>query len=164
MKKILIPSVLLVAFAGLVAVKKIKQNTADITTARERVAIDTTGGYAMLRQRCFICHAPAVKEGMNHDNMQAPPMPGVKMHYLRRYPRKEDFVRAVREWVKKPDKEKSLMPGAIKKFGLMPAFPYPDADLEKMAAVIYDRIHIPKGHRGRGRNGRCGGGKCGGGH
>ncbi len=171
MKKILVLLLGIFVLAGLGLTRKGVKKEIKPSTYVEILPVNTTGGYAMLRQRCFICHASAFKEGMNHKDMQAPPMPAVKMHYLRRYPQKEDFIRAVRQWVKKPTVEKSLMPGARKKFGLMPAFPYPDEDLEKMAAVIYDRIPIPQGrhernpqHHERCGSGQCGGGKCGNGH
>ena len=94
-------------------------------------------GYTLLKQRCFICHNEKPAYG-NHEGLTAPPMPGVKMHYLRKYKNKEDFIRAVTEWVKKPSEDRSIMPGAIKEFGLMPAFPYPDEELQKIAEALYN--------------------------
>jgi hypothetical protein len=43
------------------------------------------------------------------------------------YPQREDFVQQIIDWVEYPDKDVSLMRGAIKKFGLMPKLPYRNA-------------------------------------
>jgi hypothetical protein len=124
-------------------------------TSVAQVADSSTGiqedGYTLLKQRCFICHQEKPAYG-NHADLKAPPMPGVKMHYLKKYPRKEDFIRAITEWVKNPSADKSIMKGAIDEFGPMPPFPYPDDELHKIAGAIYD-LPVPKGH-GKGKCGR----------
>jgi len=113
----------------------------------------TADGYTLLKQRCYICHLERPVHGDTTVQMQAPPMMGVKRHYLEKYPDKEDFVRAITQWVKHPDSTKALMPGAVREFGLMPAFPYSDADLRKIAEAIYDQIPNP------GPNHKCGEGR-----
>jgi hypothetical protein len=109
-------------------------------------------GYTLLKQRCFICHREQPAYG-KHEGLTAPPMPGVKMHYLRKYKNKEDFIRAVTEWVKNPSEDKSIMKGAVKRFGLMPAFPYPDDELRKIAEALYN-LPLPEKHGMM----KCGGG------
>lgn len=117
------------------------------------VADSGSDGYTLLKQRCYICHIERPDAQTDHSKMQAPPMMGVKRHYLQKYPAKKDFVRAITEWVKHPDSTKALMPGAIREFGMMPAFPYPDEELQKIAEAIYDKVPNPgPGHK-------CGGGR-----
>jgi len=40
--------------------------------------------------------------------------------------------------VKSPSPERTLMPGAVKKFNLMPALPYSDEDLAVIAEYIFE--------------------------
>ncbi|NWK54276.1 hypothetical protein HW115_01540 [Verrucomicrobiaceae bacterium N1E253] len=47
------------------------------------------------------------------------------------------FVKSVSDWVKKPDPQKSKMPGAIRRFKLMPTFPIPEEEIKKIAEYIY---------------------------
>jgi mono/diheme cytochrome c family protein len=104
--------------------------------------------------RCLICH------GDNQAGQQrlAPPFAMVKMHYQ---DLDEDaFIKAVSAWVKTPDKEKSKMPGAINRFGLMPALPYPDADVAAIAKYLYKTDFEMPGQGGKGM-GRGQGGGCG---
>jgi hypothetical protein len=41
--------------------------------------------------------------------------------------------------VEYPDKDVSLMRGAIKKFGLMPKLPYTQEEVKKVAEFLYDK-------------------------
>ena len=83
---------------------------------------------------CTACH----KETFT-DPMLAPPMAMVKDHYSRLFKNdKEGFVQAVVEWVKAPQQEKTLMPGAIRNFKIMPALPLPDEDLRAIATYLYE--------------------------
>jgi len=109
----------------------------------------------LLKTRCYVCHTEKPGE-VPENQMKAPPMWGVRMHYIRRYPDKTVFIQRIKEWVKHPEKSKSLMPGAIKRFGLMPALPYPDEELTRIAEAIY---HLPKPSMMQRH--RCGGGRCG---
>ena len=80
-----------------------------------------------------------------------------KMHYLRAYDTKEEFVDAMVNWIQNPDEQNALMPGAVKRFKVMPKLPLPTEDLEKIASYIYDNnIEEPvwmeehmKGKKGR---------------
>lgn len=81
--------------------------------------------------RCLICHGNAQKG----QQRLAPPMAMVKRHYQSL--NKQEFEQAVLAWVKSPDPKKSRMPGAIRRFKLMPAFPIPDEEMKKIARYIY---------------------------
>ncbi|MDQ8184669.1 cytochrome c [Pelagicoccus sp. SDUM812002] len=90
-------------------------------------------GKQKFEQVCFACHkyerGPA---------MIAPPAFAIQMHYGDRYGKDEAaFREAVIHWARLPDRSKTLMPGAITKFNLMPPLPLPDADLDMIAAYLY---------------------------
>ena len=96
-----------------------------------------TKGYALMKQKCFICHIEK-PDPSKKDKMIAPPLARVQEHYKPSYPSKEEFVKAVTAWVKNPSESKTLMPGSVRKFKLMPKLPYEDADLKLIAETLYD--------------------------
>lgn len=79
----------------------------------------------------------------------APPIFAVKNHIIAEHPERDDFVQRVISWVKSPDEEKALMPGAIRKFGLMPAMPQlSDDDLQAVAEYLYDTdMNLPEWYK-----------------
>lgn len=91
-------------------------------------------GAKVYQSACMSCHTLAAKEeGI------APPLFGVKDHVIKAYPERTAFIKRVVDWVKAPNANDVLMPGAVKKFGLMPAqTQLSDADLQAVAAFIYD--------------------------
>jgi len=66
-----------------------------------------------------------------------PPIIAVKRHYLGTYSDEQSFVKAVADWVEKPDESKTLMRGAIRRFKIMLPMPFPRADVEKIASYIF---------------------------
>ncbi len=91
-------------------------------------------GKKLMENNCYACHNPKTSE----ENMIAPPFVAVKMHYISEDTTKEDFVKAMVEWSKKPSEEKSKMPGAIKKFGLMPYQFFPEETIRQIADYMFD--------------------------
>ncbi|MBK5214316.1 MAG: DUF3365 domain-containing protein [Flavobacteriaceae bacterium] len=91
-------------------------------------------GKQLMENNCYVCHNPKTSE----EAMIAPPMIAVKMHYISEDTSKEDFVKAMIDWAKNPSEEKSKMPGAIKKFGLMPYQFYPEETIQQIADYIFD--------------------------
>lgn len=91
-------------------------------------------GAKVYQSACMSCHALAAKEeGI------APPLFGVKDHVIKAYPERTAFIQRVVAWVKAPNPNDVLMPGAVKKFGLMPAqTQISDADLQAVAEFMYD--------------------------
>ena len=94
-------------------------------------------GYKLMTQKCYLCHFEK-PDPSKKDQMIAPPMLRVQEHYKPTYPNKTDFVDAIVAIVKNPSLEKTLMPGAIKKFNLMPKLIYDEAELRLIAETIYD--------------------------
>ncbi|GAA0399006.1 hypothetical protein GCM10009133_04790 [Cocleimonas flava] len=106
----------------------------------------STTASKLFEQHCSVCHG--LNGGMNMKKRIAPPIAGVRAHYLDVHKNKESFVNAVTAWLKKPDASKSLMPGAIRHFNLMPPISIQDDDAKLIAEYIYDGdIEIPEGFK-----------------
>lgn len=81
---------------------------------------------------CASCHS------INPPHKLAPPMSHVARYYKRHYTTESEFVEAVVQWVLKPEKERSKMPAhVIENFGLMAAFPLPEAQLREVAKYVW---------------------------
>ncbi len=106
--------------------------TAFLSMAFISSAFASADGKALYQSLCASCHVPEGQPTL------APPLFGVKNHIMGSYPAREDFVNYVVNWVKKPDASRSLMPGAVKRFGVMPTFPYAEDQLRAVAEFIYD--------------------------
>ncbi len=107
-------------------------------------AEDSKTGAELYKQNCAVCHGST--GGMDMQKRVAPPIAAVRMHYISTYADKDSFVQAVSEWVEQQDESKSLMPGAIRRFNIMPPISIAKADAEKIAAYIYDGdIEKPEG-------------------
>ena len=117
-------------------------------------------GRQLYEQNCAVCHG--VTGGMDMSKRLAPPIMGVKMHYTKKHPDKESFVAAVVSWLEKPEADKSLMKGAIRKFNLMPTITVSAGDAEKIATYMFEGTlekpegfdeHVKKKHGGKGMKG-----------
>ncbi len=107
-------------------------------------ANDTEQGEKLYQTYCSACHGAT--GGMDMNKRVAPPLIAVRMHYIGTYPEKPAFVSAVADWVEKPDAGKTFMPGAIRRFNIMPPVSVSRQDAEIIAAYIYDgNIEKPAG-------------------
>jgi len=97
-------------------------------------------GSLLFHGNCTTCHF----ETQTHS---APSVVALKEHYLRAFPKKEDFVAYMSEWVKKPKKESSIMLEAIEKHGLMPELGFDKETLETISTYIYE-TDFTKKHEG----------------
>ncbi|MDH5425576.1 MAG: c-type cytochrome [Gammaproteobacteria bacterium] len=101
-------------------------------------------GKKLFQQHCSSCHD--AQGGMNMNKRSAPPIAGVRHHYIGPYSDELSFVTAVADWVESPDISKSLMPGAIRKFSLMPKITVSRAEVESIASYIFNGdIETPAG-------------------
>ncbi len=98
--------------------------------------IDFQKGYALMKQKCFICHLEK-PDPAKRNQMIAPPMVRVQQHYKPAYPKRNDFVQAVMNYVKNPSEKTTLMPGAVKRFHLMPKLVYTNQELRLIAETLY---------------------------
>ena len=82
---------------------------------------------------CMSCHK--LDRG---PDMVAPPLFALKNHYIRVYPGRGEFVDAVSQWLAEPSAERTLMPGAVRRFNLMPPQPLPEEQRTELAAYLFD--------------------------
>lgn len=98
--------------------------------------------------------APALSEvGDNRDNFEslcqschvaqgrpavAPPAFAVAHHVKAEVSERQAFIEWVLHWVQSPDVERSMMPGAVRRFGLMPRLNYREGQIRSAAAYLYD--------------------------
>lgn len=107
--------------------------TALILTAFLSLPTSAEDGSTLFKDNCESCHGTKARG----PDRVAPPMVAVKNHYLSEYPSEEKFVAAIADWLKKPDHGKTLMPGAVQRFGVMPPLELePDARRD-LAKYIY---------------------------
>jgi len=106
-------------------------------------------GYELMKTNCFVCHMEK-PDPSKRGQMIAPPMLRVQEHYKPSYPNKEEFVQAVIAWVKNPSEDKVMMPGAVRKFNLMPKIVVKDEDLKLITETLYeiDFGNMPKMNMG----------------
>lgn len=88
----------------------------------------------LMKGNCFTCHVPRGSESARN----APPMYAVKKHYMEGDPTKEEFVSSMLGFLQNPTEEKSKMPGAVEKFGLMPNMGYSEKQIKTIATYLYD--------------------------
>jgi mono/diheme cytochrome c family protein len=105
------------------------QNSSDTTLTEEQ----SNQAKKLLETQCYTCHIP--KGGPNE--RLAPPMFAVKKHYTKHYATQEEFVKAFSAYVTNPDSLKSKMPGALKRFGVMPKMTINEEDLHLIATYVY---------------------------
>ena len=92
-------------------------------------------GQQLFTTYCSACHG--LTGGMDMSQRVAPPIIAVKMHYIQTYNEQASFVKAITGWVAKPDEAKTLMPGAIRRFNVMPVIPVTSEDAKKIATYIF---------------------------
>lgn len=101
-------------------------------SAKEDVPI-SENGKVLMENKCFSCH-----NTQNSDEMLAPPMQRVKDHYLDDETSREEFIKDIVAWCENPTEDKSLMPGARQKFGLMPKQDFDLVEVEIIAGYLYE--------------------------
>jgi hypothetical protein len=89
---------------------------------------------------CYTCHDP---RSPSHDAILAPPLAGVKGHYLEAYPEKEAFVEAMTTFILNPTAEDALMKGPVRRFGVMPKTTLTADQVKAIVNYIYEQ-DIPK--------------------
>ncbi len=102
-------------------------------------------GEKLFKSVCAACHG-VENGGMDMNKRIAPPIAGVRKHYLDVYPDEAAFISAITGWLEKQDESKSLMRGAIRHFKIMPPISVAKEDAVKIAAYIYSGdINKPQG-------------------
>lgn len=116
-------------------------------------------GKKLLEINCNVCHSPTA----GHDERIAPPMIAVKKHYLTEDISKEDFIKSIQVFMKNPNAEDSKMPGAVRRFGVMPKASYPESTITLIAEYLYEfdieqpewfEDHFQQGHENEAGKGK----------
>jgi mono/diheme cytochrome c family protein len=108
-------------------------NTPDAAQAVTISEAELAKGFQLLETNCFSCHSP----NATVDNRIAPPMFGVKTHYLGDGVSREKFVADIVAYMNNPTEENSKMPGAVKRFGLMPKMNFTEEQINAIANYLY---------------------------
>lgn len=145
MKKILIISVLISFLNCSVSQKNKEYSKSENSNTKktfqnqiiEKDIQDSLKGYNLMVQKCYTCHFEK-PDFVKREEMISPPMLRIKEHYKPAYTNKIEFINAIVTFVKEPSSEKTLMPGAVKKFKIMPKMIYDDDELRLIAETIYD--------------------------
>ena len=88
----------------------------------------------ILNSTCFVCHSPDMKTKPR----LAPPMYMVKSHYYEEGKSKEKFIKEIVKFASNPSLKKSVMPGAVRNFGLMPKQNFSKKDIKRIAEYLYE--------------------------
>tara|TARA_R110000868_G_scaffold145181_4_gene365257 strand:+ start:34189 stop:35175 length:987 start_codon:yes stop_codon:yes gene_type:complete len=120
-----------------VSCKKLKgtanQESENIISNNASVNTLEHNGKKLMETKCYVCHNPNASE----NTRIAPPMIAVKKHYIDENTTEDEFIRAIIAWTNKPAIENSKMPGAIRRFGIMPYQSYSEKDLREIASYMY---------------------------
>ena len=84
---------------------------------------------------CFTCHDPDVA---SHDEMLAPPLFGIRNHYLQATEGREEFIEKMTAFILAPSEEKALMKGPVRRFGLMPRHSLSEEEVRNIVTYIHD--------------------------
>ena len=91
-------------------------------------------GKKLMETNCYICHSPTASE----QDRIGPPMIAIKKRYLNRGTTKAQFIADMQDWIKNPNEENAKMYGAVKRFGIMPKQPFPEATIAQISDYMYD--------------------------
>ncbi len=87
----------------------------------------------IVTETCMECHGGSA---MGDDRI-APPMFAAKNHY-QNLTDKQDFIATMSAYIQEPSEATTRMPGAIKKFGLMPNLDLDKATADAIAAFVWE--------------------------
>lgn len=111
------------------------------TTSETKQDLQTNelDGEMLMEKNCLTCHG----NGTSHDNILAPPMKGVKNHYLTDDMTENEFIDLIVNWVSNPTEENAKMPGAVNRFGVMPKQDFNQDEVKAIATYIFNN-DMPK--------------------
>ncbi|WP_293297472.1 DUF3365 domain-containing protein [Allomuricauda sp.] len=89
----------------------------------------------LMETKCYLCHNPSAPE---KGSRIGPPMVAIKAHYLTAHKNKDAFIKSIMQFVNSPTEENTLMRGAVRRFGVMPAQQFPETEVKKIAEYMFD--------------------------
>ena len=121
--------------------KSIISNIAIATILVSSTLVADNDAKGLFEAKCKMCHIDT--RPTNRADLVAPPAMGVMRHVKMRYPKKEDAVGFMVDYVLNPTKEKSVcMPQKIARFGLMPSQKsnVTEEELKKISEWMFDNF------------------------
>ena len=106
-------------------------------SSSEKIEYDLSNehtGKKLMETNCYACHNATTSEA----ERIGPPMIAIKKHYISENTTKEEFTTAILSWVKEPSEEKSKMPGAVRRFKVMPYQFFPEETIREIADYIFN--------------------------
>ena len=91
-------------------------------------------GVNLMATHCHTCHRLGDFE---MDKMLAPPLWGVRAHYLSAYPEPLLFVHKMVEFIMDPHADNSLMPIEVERYGLKPPVSLSEEEIRFVVWAIY---------------------------
>ncbi len=89
----------------------------------------------LLKIHCYSCHNP---QAPSHDVILGPPLVAAKWRYKKSYPERDRFITTMTDFVHNPTKDKALMRGPVKRFGVMQSVTLPKDQIKEIVTYIYD--------------------------
>lgn len=72
------------------------------------------------------------------ESISAPSILLIQQRYKQAFPKKEDFIKYMSEWVYSPNEKTSIMQDQIDKYEVMPYLSYDKKTLEEIAEYLYE--------------------------
>ncbi|WKK80057.2 c-type cytochrome [Marivirga arenosa] len=105
-------------------------------------SIISQNGAQLISSNCYVCHNP---NSNSHEEIIAPPLAGIKERYLKASTDRADFINKMTSFAYNPSKDKALMKGPVKRFGLMPKTALSEDEIKVIINYIHDNdIPAPK--------------------
>ena len=112
----------------------------DISEITPTMKLEIAEGFELYESNCISCHSP----NASMDNRLAPPMIAVKKHYWEEDMTLEVFTKDIATFLNSPSTDNSKMPGAVRRFNLMPKMNFTNDQISKIASYIfYTEIEKP---------------------
>jgi len=106
----------------------------------------TPDGKEVFTRNCSVCHS------VNPPPKSAPPVVRLAHLYHLKFATKEDGVANMAAFLKKPDHNTAAAVRAVSRYGLMPAIPLTDDELNAVSEWVWNQ-YDPAMRRGRGAGG-----------
>jgi cytochrome c551/c552 len=136
---------------------KVKLPILAVSMALLTTSIYAQSGEELFNAKCSACHSTSRPTDMS--KVVAPAIMGVMNHIKMSYPKKDEAIVFMKDYIMNPSKEKAIcMPTKIERFGIMPSQKglVTEEELDLILPWIFDTFP-PKGFRGMG-GGMMGGG------
>ena len=104
-----------------------------VSISEEKI-IQEHPGKRLMETYCYACHTPETQM----ENRLALPMIAVKRHYISENTTKEEFQKEMLYWINNPTEANSKMPGAIRRFGVMPNQKFSEDIINSISEYIFE--------------------------